>query len=406
MKSARNTPPPSLTGVQEDTKDDSAPQPQATNSSCKRKHADSDVVSDSTNSTIPPDTSCGTRPVKRSKCDIINTPTITHHSSSTNIGSASSAGATTSSVSGGSAIHAGGVPSTPPPSGTGVNPPSQQGVTTTTAREKPPSRDHQQTLTAEENKTTLWIGDLERWEDEEYIYHLFNNMTPKSVISVKIARDREHQKSLGYGFIDFASREIAEQILQAAPAIKRPYGRRFKLTWAKGKTRQPYNPANSTYTTPVNPVAPSSSSSAAAPSWFPSHSLRNAAATTPTTIAAPVDVGAEWISDIKNCPVSTDAYKVRQQVLRPSGVEPGVAFVEMVQSANAAGEERRIARIGFTASEWFFRFLQCFPEGTVTLENRTLPLEVPPAVMERWTRLYEDTCRLQRPTYGATFGVR
>eukprot|EP01055_Gregarina_sp_Pseudo9_P001036 Gregarina_sp_Pseudo_9__1035@NODE_166_length_3879_cov_29_060417_g153_i0_p3_GENE_NODE_166_length_3879_cov_29_060417_g153_i0NODE_166_length_3879_cov_29_060417_g153_i0_p3_ORF_typecomplete_len229_score20_65RRM_1/PF00076_22/2_3e06RRM_1/PF00076_22/1_1e02RRM_2/PF04059_12/0_65RRM_2/PF04059_12/1_2e03_NODE_166_length_3879_cov_29_060417_g153_i027523438 len=228
-------------------------------------------------------------------------------------------------------------------------------------------------------------------------------MTPKSVVSVKIARDREHQKSLGYGFIDFASREIAEQILQAAPAIKRPYGRRFKLTWAKGKTRQPYNPANSAYSTPlsVNTTIPSVSSS-----WFSSQSLRNTCPSGATPAIGTLDVGVEWISDIKNCPVSTDAYKVRQQVLRPSGVEPGVAFVEMVQSANAAGEERRIARIGFTASEWFFRFLQCFPEGTVTLENRTLPLEVPPAVMERWTRLYEDTCRLQRPSYSTTFGVR
>eukprot|EP01056_Protomagalhaensia_sp_Gyna25_P002906 Protomagalhaensia_sp_Gyna_25__2905@NODE_26_length_7428_cov_115_375829_g18_i0_p3_GENE_NODE_26_length_7428_cov_115_375829_g18_i0NODE_26_length_7428_cov_115_375829_g18_i0_p3_ORF_typecomplete_len264_score37_36RRM_1/PF00076_22/1_7e08RRM_1/PF00076_22/1_9e03PHM7_cyt/PF14703_6/3PHM7_cyt/PF14703_6/1_3_NODE_26_length_7428_cov_115_375829_g18_i030193810 len=263
MKSVRSSPPPSsllppvvdsTTAVEDKNCTNPAPP-------CKRKHADSDVVSDNSLSTTTPPPS-DARPPKRSKCDNTqNTP--------------------------------------------------------------PPTKQPQQQL--EENKTTLWIGDLERWEDEEYIYHLFNNMTPKSVVSVKIARDREHQKSLGYGFIDFASREIAEQILQAAPAIKRPYGRRFKLTWAKGKTRQPYNPAaaanNSTaaYTTPMSTAIPSSVS------WFSSSQTIR---TNPTPALVEI-AGAEWISDIKNCPVSTDAYKVRQQVLRPSGVEPGVAFVEV-----------------------------------------------------------------------------
>ncbi len=59
---------------------------------------------------------------------------------------------------------------------------------------------------------SLWIGDIENWMDEGYISNLFNKVGP--VNNVKIMRDKSTGAPLGYGFVEFASQEIAGRVLQ------------------------------------------------------------------------------------------------------------------------------------------------------------------------------------------------
>lgn len=59
---------------------------------------------------------------------------------------------------------------------------------------------------------TLWVGDIENWMDEGYISNMFNKVG--AVSSVKIIRDKSSGAPMGYGFVEFASTEIAGRVLQ------------------------------------------------------------------------------------------------------------------------------------------------------------------------------------------------
>ncbi|KAJ4766855.1 Polyadenylate-binding protein RBP47B [Rhynchospora pubera] len=90
---------------------------------------------------------------------------------------------------------------------------------------------YHQPSTLEEVKT-LWIGDLQYWVDENYLYGCFAHTG--EVISVKIIRNKLTGLPDGYGFIEFISHDAAERILhsyngvQIMPGTEHP----FRLNWA------------------------------------------------------------------------------------------------------------------------------------------------------------------------------
>jgi RNA recognition motif-containing protein len=58
---------------------------------------------------------------------------------------------------------------------------------------------------------SLWVGDIEAWMDEKYVTELFSKTG--QVVSVKIIKDKSTGSPSGYGFVEFASHEIAQRVL-------------------------------------------------------------------------------------------------------------------------------------------------------------------------------------------------
>ncbi|KAK9268012.1 hypothetical protein L1049_010451 [Liquidambar formosana] len=78
---------------------------------------------------------------------------------------------------------------------------------------------------------TLWIGDLQYWMDENYIYGCFAQTG--EVVSVKLIRNKQSGQLEGYGFIEFASRAAAERVLQTFNGSLMPnVEQNFRLNWA------------------------------------------------------------------------------------------------------------------------------------------------------------------------------
>ncbi|WVZ59696.1 hypothetical protein U9M48_009806 [Paspalum notatum var. saurae] len=78
---------------------------------------------------------------------------------------------------------------------------------------------------------TLWIGDLQYWMDENYLYTCFSQAG--EVVSVKIIRNKQTGQPEGYGFIEFGNHTLAEQVLQNYNGQMMPNGNQpFKLNWA------------------------------------------------------------------------------------------------------------------------------------------------------------------------------
>ncbi|XP_042378389.1 polyadenylate-binding protein RBP45-like isoform X1 [Zingiber officinale] len=78
---------------------------------------------------------------------------------------------------------------------------------------------------------TLWIGDLQYWMDESYIYSCF--VHTGEVVSVKLIRNKQTGQSEGYGFIEFVSQMAAERILQTYNGQTMPNSEQaFRLNWA------------------------------------------------------------------------------------------------------------------------------------------------------------------------------
>ncbi|XP_054777439.1 LOW QUALITY PROTEIN: polyadenylate-binding protein RBP45-like [Prosopis cineraria] len=87
-----------------------------------------------------------------------------------------------------------------------------------------------QPTTADEVRT-LWIGDLQFWMDENYLYTCFAHTG--EVASVKVIRNKQTNQSEGYGFIEFFTRAAAERILQTFNGTIMPNGgQTFRLNWA------------------------------------------------------------------------------------------------------------------------------------------------------------------------------
>ncbi|CAE5957213.1 unnamed protein product [Arabidopsis arenosa] len=92
----------------------------------------------------------------------------------------------------------------------------------------PPSA---QPTTADEIRT-LWIGDLQYWMDENFLYGCFAHTG--EMVSAKVIRNKQTGQVEGYGFIEFASHAAAERVLQTfnnAPIPSFP-DQLFRLNWA------------------------------------------------------------------------------------------------------------------------------------------------------------------------------
>ncbi|KAI8817849.1 uncharacterized protein EV422DRAFT_622327 [Fimicolochytrium jonesii] len=82
-------------------------------------------------------------------------------------------------------------------------------------------------------KTTLWMGDLEGWMEENYIRQLWASMGEN--VNVKMIRDKLTGQNAGYCFVDFMSNQAAMRHLTTINGTLIPgTSRTFKLNWASG----------------------------------------------------------------------------------------------------------------------------------------------------------------------------
>ncbi|XP_074310942.1 polyadenylate-binding protein RBP45-like [Silene latifolia] len=91
---------------------------------------------------------------------------------------------------------------------------------------------------------SLWIGDLQYWMDENYLYNCF--LISGEVLSVKVIRNKLTNQSECYGFIEFANRAAAERALTTYNGALMPQTEQaFRLNWATlgaGQKRQDDSP--------------------------------------------------------------------------------------------------------------------------------------------------------------------
>ncbi|KAJ3071864.1 hypothetical protein HK102_006355 [Quaeritorhiza haematococci] len=83
------------------------------------------------------------------------------------------------------------------------------------------------------SKTTLWMGDLEPWMDENYIKQLWYSLGEN--VNVKMIRDKFTGGNAGYCFVDFGNAPAAMKYLSTINGTLIPGTNRvFKLNWASG----------------------------------------------------------------------------------------------------------------------------------------------------------------------------
>jgi RNA recognition motif-containing protein len=99
-------------------------------------------------------------------------------------------------------------------------------------------------VTNQDEVRSLWIGDLQFWMDENFLWGCF--APAGEVIAVKLIRNKQTGQPEGYGFIEFATRAAAERVLLTyngamMPSTEIP----FRLNWASlgaGQKRQDDSP--------------------------------------------------------------------------------------------------------------------------------------------------------------------
>ncbi|KAI9478651.1 MAG: hypothetical protein EXX96DRAFT_571745 [Benjaminiella poitrasii] len=85
----------------------------------------------------------------------------------------------------------------------------------------------------QQQKTTLWMGELEQWQDEAYIQQLWFNLNEK--VMVKVIRDKITGVSAGYAFVDFGTAAAARHAMNTYNGVLMPNSLKpFKLNWASG----------------------------------------------------------------------------------------------------------------------------------------------------------------------------
>ncbi|CAO3640220.1 unnamed protein product [Mucor hiemalis] len=90
-----------------------------------------------------------------------------------------------------------------------------------------------QLIPHEQQKTTLWMGELEPWMDEQYIQQLWFNLNEK--VMVKVIRDKTTGISAGYAFVDFGTAASARLVMNNFNGVLMPNSiKQFKLNWASG----------------------------------------------------------------------------------------------------------------------------------------------------------------------------
>ncbi|KAI4171999.1 MAG: hypothetical protein LQ343_003908 [Gyalolechia ehrenbergii] len=82
-----------------------------------------------------------------------------------------------------------------------------------------------------DQKTTLWMGELEPWIDENFVRSVWYNMGEQ--VNVKMIRDK-FSGNAGYCFIDFTNPAAASKALQLNGQLIPNTNRPFKLNWASG----------------------------------------------------------------------------------------------------------------------------------------------------------------------------
>ena len=81
-------------------------------------------------------------------------------------------------------------------------------------------------------KTTLWMGELEPWMDENFIKGVFLSAAGESV-NVKVIRDK-NSGNAGYCFVEFSTPDAATKALGLNGSAVPNSSRQFKLNWATG----------------------------------------------------------------------------------------------------------------------------------------------------------------------------
>ncbi|CAG9987936.1 unnamed protein product [Clonostachys byssicola] len=81
-------------------------------------------------------------------------------------------------------------------------------------------------------KTTLWMGELEPWMDENFIKGVFLSSAAESV-NVKVIRDK-NSGNAGYCFVEFPTPDSANKALALNGTPVPNSSRQFKLNWASG----------------------------------------------------------------------------------------------------------------------------------------------------------------------------
>ncbi|KAI9871568.1 MAG: hypothetical protein M1830_002736 [Pleopsidium flavum] len=82
-----------------------------------------------------------------------------------------------------------------------------------------------------EAKTTLWMGELEPWIDENFVRSVWFGMGEQ--VNVKMIRDK-FSGNAGYCFVDFTSPAAAAKALTLNGTLIPNSNRPFKLNWASG----------------------------------------------------------------------------------------------------------------------------------------------------------------------------
>ncbi|OCK84533.1 RNA-binding domain-containing protein [Lepidopterella palustris CBS 459.81] len=107
-----------------------------------------------------------------------------------------------------------------------------------------------------DSKTTLWMGELEPWIDENFVRSIWYGMGEQ--VNVKMIRDKFSGSNAGYCFVDFPTPAAAAKALtlngQLIPNSNRP----FKLNWASGggladRTRDDRGPEYSIFVGDLGP---------------------------------------------------------------------------------------------------------------------------------------------------------
>ncbi|TKA33337.1 hypothetical protein B0A50_00890 [Salinomyces thailandicus] len=83
-----------------------------------------------------------------------------------------------------------------------------------------------------DQKTTLWMGELEPWIDENFVRSVWFGMGYQ--VNVKMIRDKFSGSNAGYCFVDFEGTDAATRALQLNGQIIPNSNRQFKLNWATG----------------------------------------------------------------------------------------------------------------------------------------------------------------------------
>ncbi|KAK9486599.1 hypothetical protein V1527DRAFT_462923 [Lipomyces starkeyi] len=87
-------------------------------------------------------------------------------------------------------------------------------------------------MATNDSKTTLWMGELEPWIDENFVRQVWSNFG--EAVNVKMIRDKFSGTNAGYCFVDFSSPAAAAKALTLNGTLIPNTQRAFKLNWASG----------------------------------------------------------------------------------------------------------------------------------------------------------------------------